>query len=73
MQYNDVREDNVRTFLPPIALCAATLIVYVGAFLGDFHYDDSLTILENPHLVRLAAPSSAISITWSGRSCTRPS
>jgi len=33
-----------------MALCAAALIVYAGAFHGDFHYDDSLTILENPHL-----------------------
>ena len=33
-----------------MALCAAALFVYAGAFHGDFHYDDSLTILENPHL-----------------------
>lgn len=31
-------------------VCAAALIVYAGAFHGDFHYDDSLTILANPHL-----------------------
>jgi tetratricopeptide (TPR) repeat protein len=43
---------NVRAFLAPMALCAAALIVYAGAFHGDFHYDDSLTILENPHLDR---------------------
>ena len=41
---------NVRAFLAPMALCAAALFVYAGAFHGDFHYDDSLTILENPHL-----------------------
>jgi hypothetical protein len=41
---------NIRAFLAPMALCAAALIVYAGAFHGDFHYDDSLTILENPHL-----------------------
>ncbi len=41
---------NVRAFLAPLAFCAAALIVYAGAFHGDFHYDDSLTILENPHL-----------------------
>ena len=33
-----------------MAFCAAALIVYAGAFHGDFHYDDSLTILANPHL-----------------------
>lgn len=33
-----------------MALCIAALIVYAGAFHGDFHYDDSLTILKNPHL-----------------------
>ena len=41
---------NVRAFLAPLAFCAAALIVYAGAFHGDFHYDDSLTILANPHL-----------------------
>jgi hypothetical protein len=41
---------NVRAFLAPMAFCAAALIVYAGAFHGNFHYDDSLTILENPHL-----------------------
>lgn len=41
---------NIRAFLAPLAFCAAALIVYAGAFHGDFHYDDSLTILENPHL-----------------------
>ncbi len=41
---------NVRAFLAPLAFCAAVLIVYAGAFHGDFHYDDSLTILANPHL-----------------------
>ena len=41
---------NVRAFLAPMAFCTAALIVYAGAFHGDFHYDDSLTILENPHL-----------------------
>lgn len=41
---------NVRPFLAPVAFCAAALMVYAGAFHGDFHYDDSLTILDNPHL-----------------------
>jgi tetratricopeptide (TPR) repeat protein len=41
---------NIRAFLAPMAFCTAALIVYAGAFHGDFHYDDSLTILENPHL-----------------------
>jgi tetratricopeptide (TPR) repeat protein len=41
---------NVRAFLAPVAFCAAALIVHAGSFHGDFHYDDSLTILENPHL-----------------------
>ena len=39
-----------RPFLPLIILCGATLTIYLGAFRGDFHYDDSITILENPHL-----------------------
>lgn len=39
-----------RTFLPLITLCAATLTIYLGALRGDFHYDDSITVLENPHL-----------------------
>lgn len=33
-----------------IVLCVVTVAVYFGAFVGTFHYDDSLTILENPHL-----------------------
>ncbi|MEO6308710.1 MAG: tetratricopeptide repeat protein [Nitrospiraceae bacterium] len=41
---------NLRTFLPLITLCAATLTIYIGALRGGFHYDDSITILENPHL-----------------------
>ena len=40
----------LRTLLPLITLCAATLIIYLGAVRGGFHYDDSITILENPHL-----------------------
>ena len=43
----------LRAFLPLITLCIATLIIYAGSFLGDFHYDDTLTILENPHLASL--------------------
>jgi hypothetical protein len=39
-----------RPFLPLIILCGATLTIYLGAFRGDFHYDDSITILGNPHL-----------------------
>ena len=31
-------------------LCAITVAVYFGAFVGAFHYDDSLTVLDNPHL-----------------------
>ena len=27
-----------------------TVAVYFGAFVGTFHYDDSLTVLNNPHL-----------------------
>lgn len=40
----------VRAVLSPMALCIVALIVYAGAFHGDFHYDDSLTILGNLHL-----------------------
>ena len=39
-------------FTPLILLCAVTAAVFAGAFSGGFHYDDSLTILENPHLGR---------------------
>jgi protein O-mannosyl-transferase len=39
-----------RTFLPLITLCAATLTIYLGALRGGFHYDDSITVLENLHL-----------------------
>jgi protein O-mannosyl-transferase len=39
-----------RTFLPLITLCAATLTIYFGALHGGFHYDDSITVQENPHL-----------------------
>lgn len=31
-------------------LCAVTVAAFVGTFSGGFHYDDALTILENPHL-----------------------
>ena len=27
-----------------------TVAVYFGAFVGTFHYDDALTVLDNPHL-----------------------
>jgi len=43
---------NVRALLTLITLYAITLTIYLGAFAGDFHYDDSLTILNNPHLER---------------------
>jgi protein O-mannosyl-transferase len=33
-----------------IVLCVVTAAVYFGAFIGSFQYDDSLTVLENPHL-----------------------
>lgn len=33
-----------------ILFCAVTVFVYLAAFQGSFHYDDSLTILENPHV-----------------------
>jgi hypothetical protein len=39
-----------RTVLPLITLCAATLTIYFGALRGGFHYDDSITVLENTHL-----------------------
>ena len=35
-----------------IMLCAVTVAAFVGTFSGGFHYDDALTFLENPHLVR---------------------
>jgi tetratricopeptide (TPR) repeat protein len=42
-----------RASIQLIALCLLTIAVYLGAFRGAFHYDDSLTILENPHLESL--------------------
>src|SRR5262245_54032627 len=30
--------------------CVVTVAVYFDAFVGTFHYDDSLTVLDNPHL-----------------------
>jgi len=45
---------NPRTspFIPFILLCAVTVAAFAGTFSGGFHYDDALTILENPHLDR---------------------
>ena len=37
-------------FIPFILLCVATAAAFAGTFSGGFHYDDALTILENPHL-----------------------
>jgi hypothetical protein len=42
----------IRPFKLFILLCAATVSVYLVAFQGSFHYDDSVTIIENPHLDR---------------------
>ena len=42
----------IRPFKLFILLCAITVSVYLGAFQGGFQYDDSVTILENPHLDR---------------------
>lgn len=39
-------------FPAPALLLAATAAIFAGSFHGDFQYDDSLTILENPHVVR---------------------
>ena len=33
-----------------IVLCVVTAALYFGAFIGSFHYDDSLAVVENPHL-----------------------
>ena len=38
--------------MPFLCLGAVTLSAYVGAFWGDFQFDDFSTILENPHLDR---------------------
>lgn len=43
---------NWKTFHPLILLCGITVITFAGSFLGGFHYDDAVTILENPHLDR---------------------
>jgi protein O-mannosyl-transferase len=39
-------------FLQTILLLAVTAAAFAGSFRGDFQYDDSLTILDNPHLDR---------------------
>lgn len=39
-----------RASIQLIALCSLTVAVYLGSFRGSFHYDDLLTIIENPHL-----------------------
>jgi protein O-mannosyl-transferase len=41
---------NLRLAILSIVLCVITVAVYFGAFVGTFHYDDSLTVLGNPHL-----------------------
>jgi len=43
---------NWKIFHPLILMCAATVAVFAGSFLGEFHYDDAVSILENPHLDR---------------------
>lgn len=50
MQYKPAVHTNVRTLLLYATLCAIPLAVYAGAFQGDFHYDDALTIVGNVHL-----------------------
>ena len=40
----------ISPFALSIVLCSAIVAVYFGTFSGGFHYDDSITILENPHL-----------------------
>jgi tetratricopeptide (TPR) repeat protein len=39
-----------KTFNSLIVLCTVALAVFAGSFSGGFHYDDSSTILANPHL-----------------------
>lgn len=43
---------NSKAFTSIILLCTVTVAVFAGSFGGGFHYDDSLTVLENPHLDR---------------------
>ena len=38
---------------PTLRLFLVTVALYFPAFNGDFQYDDSLTIVENPHVERL--------------------
>jgi protein O-mannosyl-transferase len=40
----------LRLAIPFLGLVAVTLNAYVGAFRGNFQYDDFLAILNNPHL-----------------------
>lgn len=50
MQYKQPVNRSTLTFHSAIALCVSTVVVYLSAFNGDFHYDDLSSILENPHL-----------------------
>lgn len=44
--------DKLNLPAPVLILFTVTVAFYCTAFNGDFHYDDSLTILENPHVDR---------------------
>jgi protein O-mannosyl-transferase len=51
MQYNDaVVQSPLRPVTVALILCTMTVAVYFSAIRGTFHYDDALTILQNPHL-----------------------
>lgn len=51
MQYNDgVVQSPLRPVTVALILCTMTVAVYFSAMRGTFHYDDALTIFENPHL-----------------------
>jgi hypothetical protein len=43
---------SIRRAIPFLCVVAVTLSTYVGAFRGDFQYDDFSAILNNPHLDR---------------------
>lgn len=50
MQYKPAVHTSARSLLIYATLCAIPLIAYTSAFRGDFHYDDSLTVVGNVHL-----------------------
>lgn len=45
-----MRRPMIHDFLPAVMLYAATTVIYLSSFSGQFHYDDLSSILANSHL-----------------------